>query len=482
MVFSSLVFLCVFFPLQMIIYTFAKGIEAKNTVLILFSVVFYAWGEPFFILLLLTMAFADWLISQFIYRYRGTRKSKAFLILGCVVDLGLLSFFKYGVFFTANLQKLTGFPEVIPQIALPIGISFYTFQLLSYMVDVYRQEVPAQKQFRKLFLYVSLFHQCIAGPIVRYKDVSEQILSRHVSQEDMRNGINRFASGLAKKVLLANVCGKLATLTIMDGLVENQVKNMQVLSTAPALSLWIGCFAYMLQIYLDFSAYSDMAIGMGLMVGFRYKENFNYPYLARSVTDFWRRWHMSLSSFFRDYVYIPLGGNRKGKARTALNLFLVWLLTGMWHGADWNFICWGLFYFFFLALEKFIIPGLQRLPAFFAHLYTLVVVFFGWILFYFRDFTQAWTVVKGLFGLNGNPFLNFESKNILLNYLFFLIVAVVACTPLARSLYHRVCSSTGAVSITVGTVLEWILPVAALLLSISFLVGDAYNPFLYLQF
>ena len=256
MVFSSLVFLCVFFPLQMIIYTFAKGIEAKNTVLILFSVVFYAWGEPFFILLLLTMAFADWLISQFIYRYRGTRKSKAFLILGCVVDLGLLSFFKYGVFFTANLQKLTGFPEVIPQIALPIGISFYTFQLLSYMVDVYRQEVPAQKQFRKLFLYVSLFHQCIAGPIVRYKDVSEQILSRHVSQEDMRNGINRFASGLAKKVLLANVCGKLATLTIMDGLVENQVKNMQVLSTAPALSLWVGCFAYMLQIYLDFSAYS----------------------------------------------------------------------------------------------------------------------------------------------------------------------------------------------------------------------------------
>ena len=277
---------------------------------------------------------------------------------------------------------------MVPKIALPIGISFYTFQLLSYMVDVYRQEVPAQPKFRRLLLYVSLFHQCIAGPIVRYKDVSEQILCRHVDSEDMRNGINRFVSGLAKKVLLANVCGSIASRTILSGAAADQAANLPTLENASALTLWLGCFAYALQIYLDFSAYSDMAIGMGLMVGFRYKENFNYPYLANSITDFWRRWHMSLSSFFRDYVYIPLGGNRKGKPRQALNLLIVWFLTGMWHGAGWNFILWGLYYFVFLALEKFLIPGLQRLPAFFAHLYTLVVVFFGWVLFYFTDFTQ----------------------------------------------------------------------------------------------
>lgn len=466
----------------MLLYTFARGIEAKNTVLILFSLVFYAWGEPFYIVLLLFMAFADWAISQLIYRYRGTGKSKAFLVLGCVIDLGLLAFFKYTMFLLNETHDWFGFPSVVPQIALPIGISFYTFQLLSYMVDVYRQEVPAQPKFRRLLLYVSLFHQCIAGPIVRYQDVAEQILCRHVDSEDMRNGINRFVSGLAKKVLLANVCGQIASRTILSGALADRASNMATLESASALALWLGCFAYALQIYLDFSAYSDMAIGMGLMVGFRYKENFNYPYLANSITDFWRRWHMSLSSFFRDYVYIPLGGNRKGKARQALNLLIVWFLTGMWHGAGWNFILWGLYYFVFLALEKFLIPGLQRLPAFFAHLYTLVVVFFGWVLFYFTDFTQGWVVLKGLFCLNGNPLVNFEGQNLFLNYLFFLIVAVIACTPLPRILYHRVCSSTNGAAIALGTVLEYLLPVAGLLFSISYLVGDSYNPFLYLQF
>ncbi len=466
----------------MLVYTLARTIETKNTVLILFSLVFYAWGEPFYIVILLFMALADWLISQWIGKYRKSGLGKAFLALGCFIDLGLLSFFKYGVFVAENSQKWFGFPEIIPQIALPIGISFYTFQLLSYMVDVYRGEVPAQPKFRRLLLYVCLFHQCIAGPIVRYKDVSEQILSRHVDSEDVRNGINRFVSGLAKKVVLANVCGKLASLTIFSGLAEDQAVNLAKLQNAPALSLWLGCFAYMLQIYLDFSAYSDMAIGMGLLVGFHYKENFDYPYLSRSITEFWRRWHMSLSSFFRDYVYIPLGGNRKGKARQALNLFLVWLLTGMWHGADWNFILWGLYYFLFLALEKFLIPGLQRLPAVFGHLYTLLVVFFGWILFYFRDFTQAWVVVKGLFCLNGNSFTSFEAGNMLLNYCFFLLVAAIACTPLARGLYHRLCSSRNRAAVVLGSVLDCALPVAGFLLSVSLLVGDSYNPFLYLQF
>ena len=482
MVFSSLTFLCVFFPLQMLLYFLCRSIEAKNTVLILFSLAFYAWGEPFYIVLLLFMAFADWLLSQWIGKHRENWKGRAFLILGCVIDLGLLSFFKYGTFTAENMNRWFGVPKLVPQIALPIGISFYTFQLLSYLVDVYRGEVPAQPKFRRLLLYVCLFHQCIAGPIVRYKDVSEQILSRQADYEDVRVGINRFASGLAKKVLLANVCGKLAALTIFDGLPAHQAENMPKLLAAPALSLWLGCFAYMLQIYLDFSAYSDMAIGMGRMVGFHYKENFDYPYLSRSVTEFWRRWHMSLSSFFRDYVYIPLGGNRKGKPRQALNLFIVWLLTGMWHGADWNFILWGLYYFLFLALEKFVIPGLQKMPAFFGHLYTLLVVFFGWILFYFRDFTQAWTVVKGLFCLNGNALLGFEATNQLLNYCFLLLAAVIACTPLFRTLYHRLCSSRDIAVLAGSTLLEWALPVAALLFSVSLLVGDSYNPFLYLQF
>lgn len=482
MVFSSLVFLCVFFPLQMLVYTLAKNIETKNTVLILFSLAFYAWGEPFYILILLLMAFADWAVSQQIGKHRGTGKAKFFLFLGCAVDLGLLSFFKYGMFVTENTNRWFGIPAVVPQIALPIGISFYTFQLLSYMVDVYRGEVPAQPKFRRLLLYVCLFHQCIAGPIVRYKDVSEQILARRVDSEDLRCGINRFASGLAKKVLLANVCGKLASLTIFDGEAANRAVNLDKLASSPALLLWLGCFAYMLQIYLDFSAYSDMAIGMGLMVGFRYKENFDYPYLSRSVTEFWRRWHMSLSSFFRDYVYIPLGGNRKGKPRQALNLLIVWLLTGMWHGADWNFILWGLYYFLFLALEKFLLPGLQRLPAALGHLYTLVVVFFGWILFYFRDFAQGWVVLKGLFCLNGNPLTNFAAGHMVLNYCFLLLAAVIACTPWPRRLYHRLCDSSSPVAVVTGTVLEWVLPVAALLFSVSQLVGDAYNPFLYTQF
>lgn len=481
MVFSSLVFLCLFFPLQMLVYALARSIEAKNTVLILFSLVFYAWGEPFYILILLFMALADWLVSQPIGKYRGTGKGKAFLALGCMINLGLLCFFKYGVFVAENMHRWFGIPEIIPQIALPIGISFYTFQLLSYLVDVYRGAAP-QKKFRRLLLYVCLFHQCIAGPIVRYQDISEQILSRRVESEDMRNGINRFVSGLAKKVVLANVCGKLAILTIGDGLLESQAANLARLQTAPALSLWLGCFAYMLQIYLDFSAYSDMAIGMGLMVGFHYKENFDYPYLSRSITEFWRRWHMSLSSFFRDYVYIPLGGNRKGRPRQALNLLIVWLLTGMWHGADWNFILWGLYYFIFLALEKFLLPGLQRLPAFFGHLYTLIVVFFGWVLFYFRDFAQGWVVLKGLFCLNGNALSSFESVTMLLNYCFLLAVAVIACTPLLRMVYHRLCSSQNAVAVVCGTVLEWVLPVAGVLVSVSLLVGDSYNPFLYTQF
>ena len=483
MVFSSLIFLCIFFPLQMIVYKCCKSTEAKNSSLIIFSLVFYAWGEPAFILALLFLSFFDWLISKYIEKTRGTSRCKPLLVFAVIVNIGMLAFFKYAVFVMVNLQGLTGFPSVIPNIALPIGISFYTFQLLSYVIDVYRGEVPAQPKYRRLLLYVSLFHQCIAGPIVRYQDVCEQIMDRHVSSADFRNGINRFCVGLAKKVLLANICGKLASDILLDGTAANQAANMPQLLNTPALSLWIGCIAYAFQIYLDFSAYSDMAIGMGLMVGFRYKENFNHPYVAKGISDFWRRWHMSLSTFFRDYVYIPLGGNRKGNGRTAINLLIVWFLTGMWHGAGWNFILWGLYYFIFLSIEKFILKDFfQKIPSIFSRTYTLLVVLFGWVLFYFTDLTQAWTVVKGMFCANGNAFTNFETTNMLRNNMFFLLVAVLACTPLPMKLYRKFTSSTLILLRPIAAISEWALPVASIFVSISFLVSDTYNPFLYLQF
>ena len=467
----------------MIVYYFSKNIETKNSVLIIFSLAFYAWGEPSFIIILLFMAYFDWYISGFIEKSRGTKKGKWLIIFAAAVNIGLLAFFKYGVFFTTNLKALTGVPEVIPNIMLPIGISFYTFQLLSYLVDVYRGEVPAQREFRRLLLYVCLFHQCIAGPIVRYKDVSEMIISRRVTSGDMRVGINRFASGLAKKVLLANICGKIASETLLGGGADPTGAVYTTLLETPALALWLGCIAYAFQIYLDFSAYSDMAIGMGLMVGFKYKENFDYPYLASSITDFWRRWHMSLSSFFRDYVYIPLGGNRKGLPRQVFNLFVVWLLTGMWHGAGWNFILWGLYYFVFLTIEKLLIgEQLKKLPKFVSHIYSLVVVFFGWILFYFTDMTQIGIVLKGLFGLNGNGFTDFKTTAVVTSYLFFLIVAIIACTPWPRRLYHKLCDSRNAIAMAGAGIVEVVFPIAAVFFSICFLVSDSYNPFLYLQF
>lgn len=467
----------------MLVYTLSDRIETKNTVLILFSLVFYAWGEPAFTLVLLFLAFFDWFMSRYIGRYSGTRIGKLLVGTTVGINVAILAFFKYGNFVAINLQNLTGLPETLPNIMLPIGISFYTFQLISYLVDVYRGEVPPQPKFRRLLLYVCLFHQCIAGPIVRYKDISEQILSRRVYSEDLRRGINRFCSGLAKKVLLANVCGGIATNILLGGEADPTGSAAAALAATPALLLWLGCLAYALQIYLDFSAYSDMAIGMGLMVGFHYKENFNYPYTAASITDFWRRWHMSLSYFFRDYVYIPLGGNRCSTPRMVFNMFVVWLLTGMWHGAGWNFISWGLYYFVFLAVEKlWLRKYLERMPRFVSHIYALVIVFFGWILFYFQDMSQIGVVLAGLFGLNGNGFTSFEAQNLLTSNLFFLIVAIVACTPYPRRLYHFVCDHKGIVLHRVGSVMECAFPVCAFFFSVSFLVSDAYNAFLYTQF
>lgn len=462
----------------MFVYCYVSTIEKKNVVLLVSSLIFYAWGGPKYLLLLLLMAFISWFSALQIHRFRESLLLKRLcLILGVGLSLALLGYFKYAGFFLENLQKITGFPEAIPKIVLPIGISFYTFQLISYVVDVYWGNVRPQRRYWLILLYCSLFHQCIAGPIVRYKDVAREIEHRKPRIPEIGRGINRFTIGLVKKAVFANSCAEIADMMLPEGIMN--------FTSVPALGLWLGALMYMLQIYLDFSAYSDMAIGMGLMVGFHYKENFNYPYISNTVTEFWRRWHISLSSFFRDYVYIPLGGNRKGSRRTIINLFIVWALTGLWHGSSWNFVFWGLYYFIFLVLEKkVLLKKLEKLPGFIGHIYAMAVVYFGWIIFKFTDLSYLGHMLKGMFGLNHNGFVNLEVVMTFKNNIFFIIVAVIACTPLAKELYKWMCRKCKTVVIFkyLRRIIEIAGPVLLLLVATMALVGNSYNPFLYFQF
>ncbi len=487
MVFSSLFFIFAFLPVCMLIYWAARNIKAKNTVLLVFSLIFYTWGEPVYVGLLIFMTLCDWLLARAIEKSDGKEKHRKILIvLTCVINLGLIGIFKYTGFFCENLQNIFGFRENIPEIILPIGISFYTFQLLSYVIDVYRKEVPAQKNFFWLLLYSSLFYQCIAGPIVRYADVEKEIHNRKTTINEITQGISRFTVGLAKKALIANTCGSLSdTLLVSDAFIASSAETaLTELSSQSVAGLWLGILFYMLQIYLDFSAYSDMAIGMGLMVGFHFKENFNYPYTAKSVTDFWRRWHISLSSFFRDYVYIPLGGNRKGTLKTYRNILIVWLLTGLWHGASWNFVLWGLFFCIFLIVEKLgLLKTLEKIPGVFSHTYLLIVVFFGWILFRFSDFSFIPVVLKGLFGLNGNPLIDFETKTLFNANAFFIIIAILSVFPIVKKLSEKLKPKKAHTPYSYAYgIIAAIIPVALLVLSTLSLVGDSYNPFLYFQF
>ena len=462
----------------MFVYCYVSTIEKKNVVLLVSSLIFYAWGGPKYLLLLLLMAFISWFSALQIHRFRESLLLKRLcLILGVGLSLALLGYFKYAGFFLENLQKITGFPEAIPEIVLPIGISFYTFQLISYVVDVYWGNVRPQRRYWLILLYCSLFHQCIAGPIVRYKDVAREIEHRKPRIPEIGRGINRFTIGLVKKAVFANSCAEIADMMLPEGIMN--------FTSVPALGLWLGALMYMLQIYLDFSAYSDMAIGMGLMVGFHYKENFNYPYISNTVTEFWRRWHISLSSFFRDYVYIPLGGNRKGSRRTIINLFIVWALTGLWHGSSWNFVFWGLYYFIFLVLEKkVLLKKLEKLPGVIGHIYAMAVVYFGWIIFKFTDLSYLGHMLKGMFGLNHNGFVNLEVVMTFKNNIFFIIVAVIACTPLAKELYKWMCRKCKTVVIFkyLRRIIEIAGPVLLLLVATMALVGNSYNPFLYFQF
>ncbi len=484
MVFSSLLFVLAFLPLCYAVYAAVPGIKARNVILLVFSLIFYAWGGPALVLLLAGMTLVCYVGARLIDGVRSHRR--LWLSLTLVICLGLLAVFKYTGFFLSNVKTLLGLSFAVPSITLPIGISFYTFQLLSYVIDVYRGEVPAQRKYWMLLLYASLFHQCIAGPIIRYRDVNEELEKRTVTREGIARGITRFASGLAKKAILANGCAAIVT-----ELVEKPT-NLGAVSGAAIL---LAAVAYMLEIYLDFSAYSDMAIGMGEMIGFHYLENFRYPYAAHSITEFWRRWHISLSSFFRDYVYIPLGGNRVSLPRQIFNLFAVWTLTGLWHGASWNFVLWGLYYFVFLVIEKFIIrmkkqpTGLWRIPR---TVYTLVVVLFGWMLFYYTDLSRLGVALGGIFTLNGNRFWDMAAQTQLMGNLFFLVVACVACTPVIPAIGRWFEGRRAALSVkpnglaaavvTVYDAVCALLPVVLVCLSVLALVGDSYNPFLYFQF
>ncbi|MGM9647536.1 MAG: MBOAT family O-acyltransferase [Eubacteriales bacterium] len=478
MTFSSMIFVLVFLTAQLFALRFAHTIRQQNTVLLIFSLIFYAFGGPQYVPLLCGMVLIAYVGALLIERAESNGGRKTILIVTCTLLLGTLGFFKYLTFLLHNISLLTGWPDVLPSIALPIGISFYTFQLLSYVVDVYRREVPAQKKYHLLLLYAGLFHQCIAGPIVRYSDIAYELLHRKMRSAEISDGIMRFTIGLAKKAVLANTCAELA---------DQWLPASSELAGVPATGILLGSICYMLQIYLDFSAYSDMAIGLGLMSGFHYRENFNYPYTAISITDFWRRWHISLSSFFRDYVYIPLGGSRVSRKRHILNLFVVWALTGFWHGASWNFVLWGLYFFVFLIIEKFLLGWNGKEQPSFAvrilrRLYVLPVLLFGWLIFRFDDLHYLWIALKGLVCANGNAF-NLPSVTLALNgNIYFLIFAIIACVPLYKKISQWLSTRRETVAVAVHNCWLVICPLLMTVLSLLALVGDSYNPFLYFRF
>lgn len=464
MVFSSLVFLFAYLPITLLAYYLVPR-QGRNIFLFIVNLIFYGWGEPKLVLLMVFNIFFNYIGGWLVDKYRAdAKKKKLFLILTCVLDIGILAVFKYTGMITETLNMLPflNIPEL--QISLPIGISFYTFQTMSYVIDVYRDDAPVSKNFINFGTYVALFPQLIAGPIVRYRDVAEQLVNRRETLEMFTRGVKLFMVGLAKKVIIANTMGTLTT-NIFATTDENGV-----------VGTWVGMIAYTFQIYFDFSGYSDMACGLGNMLGFEFLKNFNYPYIAKSITDFWRRWHISLSTWFKEYVYIPLGGNRKGIKRQILNLLIVWGLTGLWHGAAYNFVLWGLYYGLLLILEKFVLKKfLDRLPSFVQHIYTLFIVIIGWGLFYFTDVGQLGEFMADLFNF-GNGICGNQAFNLIMSNLPILIIAAVASTPLAAMLYNRF-EHTRFMWIP-----ETLYCMGVLGVSTASLVNQSYNPFLYFRF
>ncbi len=476
MLFSSITFLFGFLPLVLIFYYISPRF-LKNAVLLIFSLLFYAWGEPKYVIVMtvsIIVGYVMGLITEKFILEEKLKAARAAVIISVAINLGILFFFKYSDFFITNINNAGGLNIKLFGLELPLGISFYTFQILSYSVDVYRREVKAQKNIINLAAYITLFPQLIAGPIVRYETVAEQLTKRKESFDSFGSGVQRFVTGLGKKVLLANTAGE-----IFDILsVLPQEDNSVVLS-------WICAIAYTFQIYFDFSGYSDMAIGLGRMLGFEFLENFNYPYISKSITEFWRRWHISLSTWFRDYVYIPLGGNRKGKVRTIVNIFIVWFLTGFWHGAAWNFVIWGMYYFVLLMLEKFGLKKiLEKAPAWISHIYTLFFVNLGWVIFAYDDMSKLGAALKNMFGMNGLAFINDNTLFYIISYAAVFIICAFASTELPKKAGLKI---AGGNSETIrGETLKSFITVIFLFivmtLSVASLASDSFNPFLYFRF
>lgn len=466
MVFSSTIFLCVYLPLVLLGYYICPK-KGRNLFLLIVSLVFYAWGEPKYVFLMIFSILVNYIFGRLMDKNRGRQKRmKLLLVLSVVIDLGLLSVFKYTDFVITNINAIFGSSFDLLNIALPIGISFYTFQAMSYTIDVYRDDVRVQKNLIDFGMYITMFPQLIAGPIVRYADVQDQLAERSVTTADFSEGVMRFVVGLGKKVLLANQMGAVwSDIYALGGDVS-------------ALMAWTGAIAYTFQIYFDFSGYSDMAIGLGRMFGFKFPENFRYPYQSVSITDFWRRWHITLSTWFKEYLYIPLGGNRRGLARQALNLLIVWSLTGFWHGAGWNFVMWGLYYFVILFIEKlFLLKALDKLPKFFRHVYALVLIIIGWVIFASDDVSVLLPYLGSMFGANGA--IGGMDVYTLLTKAVLLIICCIASTELPKKLFL---SAAGAMNEKAAFTLKSVLMIALLALSMILLIGDSYNPFLYFRF
>lgn len=466
MVFSSTIFLCVYLPLVLLGYYICPK-KGRNLFLLIVSLVFYAWGEPKYVFLMIFSILVNYIFGRLMDKNRGRQKRmKLLLVLSVVIDLGLLSVFKYTDFIITNVNAIFGSSFDLLNIALPIGISFYTFQAMSYTIDVYRNDVRVQKNLIDFGMYITMFPQLIAGPIVRYADVQDQLADRSVTTADFSEGVMRFVVGLGKKVLLANQMGAVwSEIYALGGDVS-------------ALMAWTGAIAYTFQIYFDFSGYSDMAIGLGRMFGFKFPENFRYPYQSVSITDFWRRWHITLSTWFKEYLYIPLGGNRYGLARQALNLLIVWSLTGFWHGAGWNFVMWGLYYFVILFIEKlFLLKALDKLPKLFRHVYALLLIVIGWVIFASDDVSVLLPYLGSMFGANGA--IGGMDVYTLLTKAALLVICCIASTELPKKLFL---SAAGAMNEKAAFTLKSVLMIALLALSMILLIGDSYNPFLYFRF
>ena len=469
MIFSSVFFMFVFLPITLLVY-YLVPMAFKNLVLLFFSLIFYAWGEPVYVLLMIFSIIYNYVAGieiDYNLAEGNERKAKYVFILDVVVNLGMLGFFKYYGFFLENINVILPFDIPYRELALPIGISFYTFQTLSYVIDVYLGKVEVQKNIINFGAYITMFPQLIAGPIVRYSDIEKQLGKRRITLEKFGDGAAWFLRGLGKKVLLANNVGM-----AFDAILALPAGEMSMLSA------WIGCLAYTFQIYFDFSGYSDMAIGLGKMFGFEFMKNFDYPYVSTSITEFWRRWHISLGSWFREYVYIPLGGNRVSTGKHIRNIFVVWLLTGFWHGAAWNFMFWGIYYGCILLLEKFVLGNiLERLPGFVKHIYTMFFVMIGWVLFFAPSMGSALSYIGVMLGIGANGIIDGTAIYYLYNYFVLFVVLIFCSVPYTYKRFSR---------FPVGKKKERTIAIVCysliFILSVAYLVNATYNPFLYFRF